>query len=146
LLSAGNVTPSFVKQFGQLFPNDTYVPLMLYYARNDITSSATRSAINDMKYAATTQGVQADQLFISAWDPALLVVDALKKLGASASGVQLHDSMIALKGWVGANGPYDFHAVPQRGIGQGAVVVVRWNPGRTEFDPVSKLGGAPASR
>lgn len=146
LLSAGNVTPSFVRQFGQLFPNDTYIPLMLYYARNDITDAATRAAINDMKYAAATQGVLADQLFISAWDPALLVVEALKKLGASASAVQLHDSMVTLKGWVGANGPYDFIAVPQRGIGQRAVVVVRWNPSRTEFDPVSKLGGAPASR
>jgi hypothetical protein len=51
--------------------------------------------------------------------------------------------MISSKGWVGANGAYDYPQYEQRGIGQGAIVMVRWDTARSEFVPVSKLGGQP---
>jgi branched-chain amino acid transport system substrate-binding protein len=146
LISSANMTPSFIRQYARLLPKETYAPAMLYYAGNAVVGGPTRRAISTMNYAADVQGVKPDQVFISAWDPAMLVADALKRLGTEVSAAGLRRYFEGLRGWVGVNGPYDFRAVPQRGIGQGAVVVVRWNPEKSQFDPVSILGGAPATR
>ena len=146
VISSANMTPSVVKQYGPLFPKECYAAGMLYYAGNDVTSQATRAAISTMNYAANVIGAQPDQVFISAWDPAALIVDSLKKLWTDVSASKLRDYLVGLRGWVGVNGPYDFRAIPQRGIGQDAVVMVRWNPQKSQFDPVSKLGGTPAKR
>jgi len=146
LISSANMTPSVVKQYGQVFPKECYAAGMLYYAGNDVTNQATRAAISTMNYASNVQGAQTDQVFISAWDPAALIVDSLRKLGPGAGSTRLRDYLIGLRGWVGVNGPYDFKEVPQRGIGQNAVVMVRWDPEKSQFDPVSKLGGAPTAR
>lgn len=143
LVSSANMTPSFVKQYGSLFPKDANFPAMLYYAGNDVTNAATRAAISDLNYAANVQGTAPDQVFISAWDPALLTIDALKKLGTDVAPSRLRDYLTGLRGWVGACGPYDFRSIPQRGLGQGAVVMVRWDADKGQFDPVSLLGGAP---
>jgi branched-chain amino acid transport system substrate-binding protein len=61
-----------------------------------------------------------------AWDPALIVVDALRKLGANATSEQVHKYIGELHGWSGINGVYDFRG-SQRGIGQNAVVTYRWD-------------------
>jgi branched-chain amino acid transport system substrate-binding protein len=61
-----------------------------------------------------------------AWDPALIVVDALRKLGPNATSDQVHAYISALHGWSGINGVYDFRG-SQRGIGQNAVVTYRWD-------------------
>lgn len=146
LISSANMTPSVVKQYGELFPKECYAAGMLYYAGNGVTNQATRAAISTLNYAANVIGAQPDQVFISAWDPAALIVDALRKLGPEVQAARLRDYLIGLRGWIGVNGPYDFKGVPQRGIGQSAVVVVRWDPQKSQFDPVSKLGGVPAAR
>jgi hypothetical protein len=36
-------------------------------------------------------GVKPDGLAIGAWDPAVIVVDALRKLGTDASAQKIHD-------------------------------------------------------
>lgn len=146
VISSANMTPSVVKQYGPLFPKECYAAGMLYYAGNDVTNQPTRAAISTMNYAANVQGAQTDQVFISAWDPSALIVDSLRKLGTDVAATRLRDYLVGLRGWVGVNGPYDFREVPQRGIGQAAVVVVRWDADKSQFDPVSKLGGAPANR
>jgi branched-chain amino acid transport system substrate-binding protein len=145
LISSANMTPSVVKQYGELFPKECYAAGMLYYAGNDVTSQATRAAISKLNYAANVIGAQPDQVFISAWDPSALIVDALKKVGPDAGPAKLRDYLIGLRGWIGVNGPYDFKEIPQRGVGQRAVVVVRWNREKSQFDPVSKLGGVPSA-
>lgn len=141
VLSSANMTPSFVKQFGTLFPKETYAAAMLYYARNDVLNPATRAAISELNFAANVGGTPVDQVYISAWDPARLLVDAFKVVGTEATSARLRDYLGALHGWTGVNGPYDFRAVPQRGIGQEAVIMSRWDAARSQFEPVSKPAG-----
>jgi hypothetical protein len=73
----------------------------------------------------------------------MMVIAAFKKLGLGASSEQIRSTIAGLKGYVGVNGVYDFHEVPQRGIGVNAVVMVRWDPVKDNWIGVSKLGGAP---
>ena len=142
LISSGNMTSAFVKQYGSLLTKDVYAPGMTYYAGSAVSDKATRAAIATMSSAMNAANLQVDQLHISSWDPALLVVEAMQKLGPDAPPEKFRDYISKLKGWVGANGAYDFQAVPQRGIGQGAVVMVHWDPAKQQFVPGSKLGGA----
>jgi len=61
---------------------------------------------------------------------------------SDASAAKLRAYLVNLRGWVGANGPYDFRAAPQRGIGERNVVMVRWDAQRGAGAAVSKFGGA----
>jgi branched-chain amino acid transport system substrate-binding protein len=142
LISSGNMTSAFVKQYGSLLSSNVFAPGMAYYAGPAVTDRAAKAAIATMSAAMSAANLQVDQLHISSWDPAMLVVEALQKLGPDASPAKLRDYIAHLKGWVGANGAYDFQALPQRGIGQAAVVMVHWDPAKQQFVPGSKLGGA----
>jgi branched-chain amino acid transport system substrate-binding protein len=142
LISSGNMTSAFVKQYGALLSKDIYAPGMTYYAGPSAIDASTKAAVATMVSAMNAASLQVDQLRISSWDPAMLVVAALQKLGPDTAPAKLRDYIGRLKGWVGANGTYDFQAIPQRGIGQGAVVMVRFDPAKQQFLPDSKLGGA----
>jgi hypothetical protein len=58
------------------------------------------------------------------------------------TATQLRDYLDGLRGWVGVNGPYDFRAMPQRGLTENSLLIVRWDPARNTAVAVSKFGGA----
>jgi branched-chain amino acid transport system substrate-binding protein len=144
--SPGNLTGAFIKQYGTSFPTELIFPAVPYYASGAPTDEATKAALADFTGALAAAGAQPDMIGISAWDPAMLVVDALRKLGPDASATRLRDYLVNLQGWVGTDGPYDFHAAPQRGVGEGNVVMVRWDAARGASVALSNLGGAPLVR
>jgi branched-chain amino acid transport system substrate-binding protein len=55
----------------------------------------------------------------------------------------MHDYFQKLNGWVGVNGRYDFPKYPQRGLGEEATIMVRWDGAKNTWIPVSRPGGAP---
>jgi branched-chain amino acid transport system substrate-binding protein len=141
--STGNLTPNFFKQYGSILPANLYFATVPLYAGDALNSPATRSAIATMTGELATAGAKPDMIGIAAWDPAMVIVTALRKLGPDASAAKLRNYLGNLRGWVGVNGPYDFRAVPQRGISENSMVIVRWDATRNNAVAVSKLGGAP---
>ena len=140
--STGNLTPSFIKQYGALFPpSGVYFATVPYYA-GDANGPATRNAIAVMNTELATFGAKPDMVGIAAWDPAMLIVSALRKFGTGMTATQLRDYLDGLRGWVGVNGPYDFRAMPQRGLTENSLLIVRWDPARNTAVAVSKFGGA----
>jgi branched-chain amino acid transport system substrate-binding protein len=81
-----------------------------------------------------------------AWDPAMLIVDAIRKLGPTATAAQLRDHLAKLQGFAGINGVYDFSKVPQRGLDERDAVVTRWSPTQKVWEVVSKPTGIPLER
>jgi branched-chain amino acid transport system substrate-binding protein len=141
--SPGNLNAAFFKQFGSITPKNLYFAGMPYYGLDTLTNPATKAANATMINVLAGVGARPDQIEISAWDPAMMLVNGLRKFGADATAAQLRSYLVNLKGWVGVNGPYDFPTLPQRGLGQNSVVVVRWDPDKNGAAAVSKLGGAP---
>jgi branched-chain amino acid transport system substrate-binding protein len=86
-------------------------------------------------------GVRPNLASTLAWDPASLIIDALKKLGPDVTTDQLNDYIQHLNGWVGINGVYNFTDGSQRGIGIDGVVIDRWDAGKGDFVVISKPGG-----
>jgi ABC-type branched-subunit amino acid transport system substrate-binding protein len=76
-----------------------------------------------------------------AWDATLIVVDALRKLGINATAEQLRAEIAGMHGYAGINGIMDFRDGQQRGLQENAAVIVRWNPAKQNWIPVSKPGG-----
>jgi len=139
--SPGNLNAAFFKQYAGFLPTSLYFATVPYYANDAQLNPATKTAIANQTSALAAIGVKADSLAIGAWDPAVLVVDALRKLGPDASATKLRDYLINLRGWVGVNGTYDFHANPQRGLGEGNVIMIRFSGAGNVA--VSKFGGEP---
>ena len=143
ITSTGNLSANFFKQFGPVLPTNLYFAAVSYYAGDAVSSLATKSAIGTLTRELALAGAKPDMIEISAWDPAMLIVDALRKVGTDASAAKLHEYLVNLHGWQGVNGPYDFRANPQRGIGENNIVMVRWDQAQNQGVAVSKLGGSP---
>jgi branched-chain amino acid transport system substrate-binding protein len=141
--SPGNLTPAFLKQYAPLLPSHLIFPAVPYYAKGAPTDEATKAAVSVLADALATAGTEPDMIKISAWDPAMLLIAALRERGPDATAESLRSYLLNLRGWVGADGPYDFQAAPQRGIGENNVVMVRWDVSKGAGVAMSKFGGAP---
>ncbi|MGH7035624.1 MAG: ABC transporter substrate-binding protein [Stellaceae bacterium] len=144
--SPGNLTGAFLKQYAPLLPPELIFPAVSYYGSGASTDAATQAAVATLTSAITSVGAEPDMLTISAWDPAMLLVDAIRKLGTDVTAPTLHEYLVKLRGWTGVDGPYDFVANPQRGIGGQNVVMVRWDLAKGKAEAVSDYGGKPLSK
>jgi branched-chain amino acid transport system substrate-binding protein len=77
----------------------------------------------------------------TAWDPGLIVVDALRHLGGDPTAKQLHDYIENLHGFPGIYSLYDFRDGLQRGMGVNAAVVAKWEPAQKWWIAVTGGGG-----
>jgi branched-chain amino acid transport system substrate-binding protein len=142
--SNANLIHTLLEQLGPYLPRDLYFAGIPSEASADqLPRGPTKSAQLAYLNAFKAVGVRADVGQYVAWDAAWIVIDALKKLGPNATAAQIHDQIANLHGWVGVNGPYDFHAFPQRGIGTSAVTIARWDAPKDAWLNVSRPGGAP---
>jgi branched-chain amino acid transport system substrate-binding protein len=129
-----------MKSYASFVPTDVYFQGVGYVegaAHPDSAAMATYA--KGMKDNGMPQDFQTGM----AWDPAMIVIDALRKLGPSATAVQLRAYIENLHGYTGITGTYDFRDGSQRGLGVDSTLIMRWDPYRYQFVSVSKPGGAP---
>ena len=137
----GNQIHAQLAQYAAFLPKELYFPGRRSLVA-DPTAPRNVKAVSDVYFEAfKTAGVKPNIAHTLAWDPALLVIDAFKKLGTDATAEQLNDYIQHLSGWTGINGVYDFRDGSQRGIGIDGVVIDRYDAAKEEFVPVSKAGG-----
>ena len=92
-----------------LLPPQSDLPRGALLRERRADDAATKKARRRMTSALAAAGAQPDMITISAWDPALLLVTALRELGPDATAhASCATISLKLKGWIGANGPYDF--------------------------------------
>jgi branched-chain amino acid transport system substrate-binding protein len=88
-------------------------------------------------------GVAPDFQLALGWDPAWILVSALRKLGPNASALQIHDYIESLHDFPGIMGSYDFTTGDQRGLSQKDMTILRWDAAHNDWIAVSKPGGDP---
>jgi branched-chain amino acid transport system substrate-binding protein len=84
--------------------------------------------------AFVSAGVRPEAGYVTSWDPTLLVVGALRFLGPNATAEQLRTYLAGVHYWMGANGVYDFHAYPQRGIADRSLIMIHWDPAQATWN------------
>jgi branched-chain amino acid transport system substrate-binding protein len=142
----GNMTYQQMSQYAAFLPKQLYIPSPEWLEHEGVMTldpsveAAQKLFFDSFKAAGSTKPDVAATL---AWEPVMIVVAALQKLGPNATAAQLRDYLAALKGFAGVNGVYDFPRSPQRGLDVENAIVTLWNPTRQTWDVVSKPTGVP---
>jgi branched-chain amino acid transport system substrate-binding protein len=140
LATPGNMTYVQMKQYASFLPKELYFPGSAAFAPEQLPNGPEKKVVTAYLDAFKASGIRPDQGHLFVWDPVIILVDALNKLGVNATPAQLRDFITGYHG-IGMFGKYDFHAVPQRGIGVDSVIMVRWSPEKDTWVGVSKAGG-----
>jgi branched-chain amino acid transport system substrate-binding protein len=139
----GNLTYPQLAQYKAFTPKQMYFPSPRFFAREQVGPGPIRAAQDLFFKSFAAIGVKPDVAHSFSWDPALIVVDALRHTGLQASPEAIRAYIDGLHSWTGINGIYDFRDGSQRGLTANAAIIIRWNASNATFAGVSKPGGAP---
>jgi branched-chain amino acid transport system substrate-binding protein len=128
-----------MKQYADILPDRLYFAVGKWAAYNTIGNGPVKDATKAYYDAFAQAGVHPDQGQNVAWDPPLIVVDALRHLGPDAKAAQIHDYIEQLHGFAGTNGYYDFRTGDQRGLNPNDTIVVEWNAARKTWTSPSAV-------
>jgi branched-chain amino acid transport system substrate-binding protein len=146
--TSGNMTYAQMVQYAAFLPKQLYLPSSQWVRHEGVITldpavEAAQKVFFDTYNAASAKPDLGATL---AWDPTMIVIDALQHLGPNATAQQVRDYIGGLKGFAGINGVYDFPKIPQRGIDVQAAVITLWNPTAQTWQLVSKPTGIPLDR
>jgi branched-chain amino acid transport system substrate-binding protein len=140
----GNMTYAQMTQYAAFLPRELYIPAADFLKSSRPVQVSDASVAREVFFKAfESTDIKPDGPSTYAWDPALLVVEALRKLKPDATAEDLRAYFRDLKGFAGANGYYDFKAVPNRGLDESNVVVTRWDFAAQTWVVVSDPLGIP---
>ncbi len=139
--SAANMDYDQMAQNAAVLPQDLTFAGTLGSARGAVSERSVVDAQDVYFHALEAHDVRPTSAHNHCWDAILLLVQAFRKLGPDATATQLHSYLENLRGWTGVNGHYDFTNGAQRGIGQDALIVFKWDAGTHDFVGVSKPSG-----
>ena len=113
----GNMTYAQTTQYAAFLPKELYIPSPEWLPDAPTNAPPTQVEAKKIIHAAFHgSGAKPDAASLFAWDPAMLVVVALRKLGPTATAAQIREHIAGLKGFAGINGVHDFTKDPQRGL------------------------------
>jgi branched-chain amino acid transport system substrate-binding protein len=139
--SAGNLNYAQLIGYQSFMPDNLYMMAPPWAAPDAFPNRAFRKYAAGYLEAFKAAGIRPDEGQSLAWDPAQLVLEALRHLGLDATPNAIRAYIAGLQGWTGINGRYDFKAIPQRGIGIDWLVMIRWDKNKQSLIGVSKPGG-----
>jgi branched-chain amino acid transport system substrate-binding protein len=143
MLNAGDIVQKQIAQYSAFAPKTLLFPGFLFMAPEMTQDAAVKREQQQFLAALKAQGSPPVLSAALAYDPARIVIDALRHLGTKATATQLKDYVEHIKGMPGIDGRIDYADGSQHGIGVSGCVILRWDQGRKDFVPVSKPGGYP---
>jgi branched-chain amino acid transport system substrate-binding protein len=143
ITNGGNINKTQMQQYAQFIPHDMIFTGPPYMALG-VTSPRVRLAKTTFLDQMHQIGVASpDQTNLVGWDPILILVDALRHIGPSATAIQMRNYILVLHDFAGINGMYDFRRGDQRGVDPLSSPIVKWDEASGEFVTISKPGGLP---
>jgi branched-chain amino acid transport system substrate-binding protein len=137
----GNLIHGELTGFASFIPQNMYLTAPRFVMHDVSGKGPVRDAQLAFYRAFKEHDIDPDVPHNLSWDPALIVVDALRKLGTNATAKQLLEYLEPLHGVAGTNGLFDYRDGSQRGVGLSSVVVVKWDPAKKNWSAVSDIGG-----
>ena len=146
LSNLGNLLTGELERFAPIMPAEIYFTAPRFYAHDVSGKGPVRDAQLAFLSAFRPLGTKPDVGNNFSWDPTLIVVAGLRKLGTHADAKALLNYIETLHGFAGTNGIYDFRGGNQRGQGLSTVVIERWDPSKKDVYTVSEPGGEPLAK
>ncbi len=144
----GNQTHAQMTQYKDFLPKDLYIPTSVFLPHEGMFKLDPRVEEEQKKYLAAYKaaGLKPDIMVGLAWDPAKIVVAALRAVGTKATARQVKEFVESQTSYPGINGIYDFKSVPQRGLTVKNALVTRWDPAADTWIVVSEPTGTPLQK
>jgi branched-chain amino acid transport system substrate-binding protein len=146
--SPGNQQFQQLAQYVSFLPKQLLIPSAAYPEHDGIITLDPRieKVQHEMYGLLASAHLKADNATGTSWDPALLVIGALRKLGPEATAAQIRAYLANLVDFAGVDGLYNFKKVPQRGVDIDSVVIVTYDPKDQRWVWLSKPGGLPLTK
>jgi branched-chain amino acid transport system substrate-binding protein len=141
LASNANMVHAQLQQYKGIMPKELIFSGVIVNAHDSLGNGPIKAAQAVYLDAFKAAGIRPDFPHTLAWDPAMIVLEAYRKLGVAATAQQFRDFINTLHGFAGINGIYDFRDGLQHGVGANAIVMVRYDAQTDDFVPISKRGG-----
>jgi branched-chain amino acid transport system substrate-binding protein len=144
----GNMTYAQMTQYASFLPKQLYIPATGWVQHEGVITldPAVEKAQREFFDVFKAADAKPDIAATLAWDPIMIVIDALRHLGPNATAQQVRDYIAELKGFAGINGVYDFAKTPQRGLDVQSAIVTLWSPAHQTWELVSKPTGIPVGK
>lgn len=144
ITSEGDVISSEMKSFAAFLPKQLYSAEPIFYGitQKDLNSlgAGQRQAISS--FLSAFPHIIPDTGHAFAWDPAHIVVAALKKTGVHATPKQIRETIEQMSQFNGAMGSYHFTPQNHFGTGVGNVYIDRWDSTTGRWVRASGSGGS----
>jgi branched-chain amino acid transport system substrate-binding protein len=139
----GNILNTALAQYASFMPDQFYSTTPRFYAHDVSGKGPVRDAQIAFFKAFNAEGIDPDVGHGFPWDPTLIVISGLRKLGPKADAKSLLAYIEGLHDFAGINGISDYRGGDQRGQGLNSVVIVKWDPIKKHVFTVSQPGGEP---
>lgn len=143
MTNLGNLINTALAQYAPNIPTDFYLTAPRFYAHDVALKGPVRDAETAFYNAFHAQHMDPDVGNGFPWDPTLLVVDGLRKLGTNTDAKSLLAYIESAHGMAGINGIMDYRGGDQRGEHLTSLIIVKWDAAKKHVVPVSHPGGAP---
>lgn len=141
----GNAIYSELKHFSSILPTTLYFPVAaLDLAPADISNPQVKAQVKIFQAAVTSAGGHPSDAWALAWDPPLLLIGALRKLGINATASQIQAYMQNLHNVPGVYGIYNTSYNDHRGLSANDVFMTQWNG--NSYTLLSGPGGTPLAK
>jgi branched-chain amino acid transport system substrate-binding protein len=139
----GNMTYGQMDAYRSFLPATYLIPAPPWAGSPDsVPPGPLRAAIKQYVDVVRAAGGRYDDIGSAlAYDPTLIVIDALKHLPPDPTGAQVRDYIENLRDFAGSSGIYNFRLAPNRGLSIGDCIVVRWDAAQNRYFAVSGPGG-----
>ncbi len=139
--SSGNMTDAQMQQYRSILPHKLYFAAPSAVVPNSVGAGPVRDAQKVYFSAYASIGQHPGNGDLLAWDPAMVLVDALRHIGPAATAQQIREYIDNLHGWAGTQGMYDFGDREQRGVGESSLVIIGWDQAKSDWTVESRPGG-----
>ena len=136
IVTGSNITNTQMTQFHSVLPSKMYFISAAGAKADPSARGAWKAAQSTFFDAFKSAGIIPEYSHLLAWDPTMLVVDALRKTGLTASAEQIRAEIAGRREWYGLEGRYDFGASPQRGLSRKNAVVYEWVTAKNDYTVV----------
>jgi branched-chain amino acid transport system substrate-binding protein len=143
MTNLGNVLNEALNQYASFMPNEFYATAPRFYARGVALNGPVKDAEVAFYNAFKAKNIDPDVGNGFPWDPTLIVIDGLRKLGTNTDAKSLLAFIESAHGLAGINGIQDYRAGDQRGEHITSLIIVKWDAAKKHVVPVSHPGGAP---
>ena len=141
----GNASYSEMQKLAGELPPQLYFPGAPFMVGPQDLTGQTKTEVQAFDTAMQAAGQKVpDEGDALAWDPGLILVSALRKLGTSATALQIHQYIDSLTSFAGINGTYNFtdkSISDNRGLTITSVYIAQWSKSQGEWTAASGPAG-----